>query len=90
MSEEESRPQFDFLLNHRIRSEFTCRFPLDTELPRVLDNRCVQHYPLNDYRGVSAPGTALSTRIDEGALERVSSKDSGVEPGGQQGFDLGE
>ena len=39
---------------------------------------------------VSAPGTALLTRIDEGALERVSSEGIGVEPGGQQGFDLGE
>ena len=39
---------------------------------------------------VSVPGTALLTRIDEGALERVSSEGIGVEPGGQQGFDLGE
>ncbi len=39
---------------------------------------------------VSAPGTALLTRIDEGALERVTSEGIGVEPGGQQGFDLGE
>ena len=30
------------------------------------------------------------TRIDEEALERVSSQGGGVEPGRQQGFDLGE
>ena len=41
-------------------------------------------------RDVSAPGTALLTRIDDGALGRVSSEGGGVEPGGQQGFDLGE
>ena len=40
--------------------------------------------------GVSAPGTALLARIDKGALERVRSEGIGVEPGGQQGFDLGE
>ena len=39
---------------------------------------------------VSAPGTALLTRIDDGALGRVSSEGVGVEPGGQQGFDLEE
>ena len=39
---------------------------------------------------VSAPGTTLLTRIDDGALGRVSSEGVGVEPGGQQGFDLGE
>ena len=41
-------------------------------------------------RAVSAPGTALLARIDKGALERVRSEGIGVEPGGQQGFDLGE
>ena len=39
---------------------------------------------------VSAPGMALLTRIDDGALGRVSSEGVGVEPGGQQSFDLGE
>ena len=51
MSEEESRPLLDFLLSHLTRPEFTCRFHWTPGALAFWDNRCVQHYPINDIRG---------------------------------------
>jgi taurine dioxygenase len=51
MTESESRPILDFLFQHQVRPEFTCRF---TWRPRSLafwDNRATQHNPINDYHG---------------------------------------
>lgn len=51
MSEAESRPLLDYLFAHQTRPEFTCRFAWRPGSIALWDNRCTQHYPLNDYHG---------------------------------------
>ena len=51
MTEEESAPLLEFLFNHQIRPEFTCRFRWDAGSLAIWDNRCAQHYAVNDYAG---------------------------------------
>jgi len=51
LSEEESRPLLDYLLDHGHRPEFTCRFRWETGSLAIWDNRCTMHYAVNDYDG---------------------------------------
>ena len=51
MTAPESAPILGYLLNHLCREEFTCRFRWEEGPLAVWDNRCSQHYPLNDYDG---------------------------------------
>ena len=51
MTEEESAPLLEFLFNHQIRPEFTCRFRWEAGSLAIWDNRCAQHYAVNDYAG---------------------------------------
>jgi taurine dioxygenase len=51
MTEQESAPLLDFLFQHQIRPEFTCRFVWQVGSIALWDNRCVQHNPVNDYHG---------------------------------------
>jgi taurine dioxygenase len=51
MTEEESTPLLDYLYQHAVRPEFTCRFRWEKGSIAFWDNRCVQHNAINDYHG---------------------------------------
>lgn len=51
MTEEESAPLLKYLHQHVSRPEFTCRFRWRKGSLALLDNRCTQHYAINDYAG---------------------------------------
>jgi taurine dioxygenase len=51
MTEEESAPLLEFLFHHQVKADFTCRFSWRVGSLAFWDNRCTQHYPLNDYHG---------------------------------------
>lgn len=51
MTAEESAPILNYLFRHQIREEFRCRFRWRPGSLAFWDNRCAQHYPINDYHG---------------------------------------
>ena len=51
MTADESAPLLEFLFRHQIRPEFTCRFRWTPGSLAIWDNRCAQHYAMNDYHG---------------------------------------
>jgi len=51
MTEEESAPLLNYLWQHAVRPEFTCRFRWEKNSIAFWDNRCVQHNAINDYQG---------------------------------------
>lgn len=50
-TEAESQPLLQFLYQHAVRPEFTCRFRWQDRSVAFWDNRCTQHFALNDYHG---------------------------------------
>jgi len=50
-TERESRPVLDYLFEHQVQPEFTCRFRWEPGSLAFWDNRCTQHNPVNDYHG---------------------------------------
>ncbi len=50
-TEEESTPLLDYLKAHATRPEFTCRFHWTENAMAFWDNRCCQHFAINDYNG---------------------------------------
>ena len=48
MTEDESRPLLNFLMEHGNRPEFTCRFRWTKGAVAFWDNRCVKHLAVND------------------------------------------
>ncbi|HET7670778.1 MAG TPA: TauD/TfdA family dioxygenase [Burkholderiales bacterium] len=51
MTEKESAPLLEFLFQHQVKPEFTCRFVWQVGSLALWDNRCAQHNPVNDYHG---------------------------------------
>jgi taurine dioxygenase len=51
MTEEESAPILQFLFQHQVKPEFTCRFSWRKGSMAFWDNRATQHNPINDYHG---------------------------------------
>jgi taurine dioxygenase len=47
----ESAPLLEFLFRHQVKPEFTCRYRWEPGALAFWDNRCAQHYPVNDYHG---------------------------------------
>lgn len=48
---EESAPLLQYLFQHQVKPEFTCRFAWRPGSLAFWDNRCAQHNPVNDYHG---------------------------------------
>ena len=51
MTVEESSPILEYLFRHQIKPEYCCRFVWSPGSVAFWDNRCAQHYPVNDYHG---------------------------------------
>jgi taurine dioxygenase len=51
LSDAESAPLLNFLFQHQIQPEFTCRWAWEPNALAFWDNRCAQHNPVNDYHG---------------------------------------
>ncbi|MBK6007258.1 TauD/TfdA family dioxygenase [Ramlibacter ginsenosidimutans] len=51
MTPEESTPLLQYLFQHQVKPEFTCRFAWRPGSLAFWDNRCAQHNPINDYHG---------------------------------------
>lgn len=51
MTVEESRPLLQFLFDHAVRPEFTCRLRWTPGTLAIWDNRCLLHLAINDYDG---------------------------------------
>ena len=51
MTAQESAPVLNYLFRHQTQPEFTCRVQWQPGTIVFLDNRCVQHNPINDYHG---------------------------------------
>ncbi|MDG2140203.1 MAG: taurine dioxygenase [Gammaproteobacteria bacterium] len=49
MKKNESRAILDFLFEHLVTPEFTCRFSWGPDCVALWDNRSTQHKPINDY-----------------------------------------
>jgi taurine dioxygenase len=49
MTDEESEPLIAYLKQHSTRPEFVCRFRWETGSLAFWDNRCTQHFAVNDY-----------------------------------------
>ncbi len=51
LTDAESAPLLQFLFEHQVKPEFTCRWTWSPDCIAFWDNRCVMHNPVNDYHG---------------------------------------
>jgi taurine dioxygenase len=52
MTAAESKPLLDYLYQHCVRPEFSCRWRWQPGTLAIWDNRCTMHLAINDYDGV--------------------------------------
>lgn len=64
MTEAESAPLLDYLYEHAVRPEFTCRFRWEKGSIAFWDNRCVQHRALWDYWPHTRSGYRVTVKGD--------------------------
>lgn len=64
MTVEESQPILDYLHEHCVRPEFTCRFRWTKGSVVFWDNRAAQHFPINDYNGLRRHMRRITIRGD--------------------------
>ncbi len=50
-TEAESKPLLEYLFAHQVSAEFCFRLRWRPGMLAIWDNRCAQHYPVNDYHG---------------------------------------
>ena len=65
MTEEESAPLIGYLYAHSVRPEFTCRFRWEPGSLAFWDNRCTQHFAINDYPAETRVMHRVTIRGDE-------------------------
>jgi alpha-ketoglutarate-dependent taurine dioxygenase len=65
MTEDESRPILQYLFEHSVREEFTCRFQWRVGSLALWDNRCAMHKPINDYHGYTRTMHRITLAGDE-------------------------
>lgn len=61
----ESQPLLQYLARHAVSENFTCRLRWERHTLAIWDNRCTQHFALNDYRGVRREMYRTSVRGTE-------------------------
>ncbi len=67
MTAAESAPILEYLFRHIERPEFHCRFRWSEGAMALWDNRCTQHYPVNDYHGFRRVMHRITLRGDRPA-----------------------
>lgn len=65
MKPAEARPILDYLMQHSVHPEFTCRFRWEVGSLAIWDNRCTQHRALNDYHGQRRRMHRITIKGDE-------------------------
>lgn len=65
MKPAEARPILDYLMQHSVHPEFTCRFRWEVGSMAIWDNRCTQHRALNDYHGQRRRMHRITIKGDE-------------------------
>jgi taurine dioxygenase len=64
LSLEESAAVLEFLFQHAVRGEFVTRLRWEQDTIAFWDNRCTQHYALNDYHGMRRAGLRVTVNGD--------------------------
>ena len=65
MTDEESQPLMDFFMKQSIRPEHTCRVRWETGTLTFWDNRCTQHFAINDYPAETRIMHRITVRGDQ-------------------------
>lgn len=62
---DESSMILEFLYQHAVRGEFTTRLNWRNDTTAIWDNRCLQHYALNDYHGYRRVAQRINIQGDK-------------------------